>query len=63
MYATLENESDIKAKEIAKLKQENEELKKQLDDVAMFKQCVAMMQLHNSGLSANEPQVGSPVLC
>lgn len=57
---TLENETDIKTKEIAKLKKENEKLQEQLADIDMFKQCVAMMQYKQMQIS-EQLQIGNPV--
>lgn len=60
---TLENESEIKTKEIAKLKQENEELKKQLENVEIFKRCVEMMQIQQIPIkNTDQMQIGNPLI-
>lgn len=58
---TLENETEIKNKEIAKLKQENEDLRKQLENVEMFKRCVEMMQKQQTPIAnTDQLQIGNP---
>ncbi len=54
----------VDVNENVSLKQENEELKKQLADVEMFKQCIAMMQQSNHVADVtptSQTQIGEPL--